>query len=331
MRAAFIRGLIKSARKDNRIMLITGDLGFRFLEPFANNFPDRFINIGVAEANLVTVAAGLASVGWKPFIYSIATFASMRAFEQIRTDIVMQKLNVKIVGIGAGLAYNKAGPTHHSMEDIALMRLLPGMDIVAPVDVNETEAVTQVLSSTNNPAYLRLEKNPAESIHPQIPEFKLGTGYSISKNGSPDKKSTLQSTTSRIATQSIAGGLRGDSIALLVTGTKVGTGIKVAGLLNDKLKKVDLYAFPTINPLDKKLLDKIIIKNQIIITIEEHRISGGFGTAVGEYIQERNYKNKLVKIGLNDVITSISAEYDRLLSYHHMLPRQIANRILSEL
>src|SRR5260221_12754810 len=113
MRKAFVHALTESAKKDTRIFLITGDLGFNILAPFKELFPDRCLNIGVAEANLMTVAAGLATTGFIPFVYSIATFASMRAFEQIRNDISLQNLNVKIIGVGGGLAYTKAGPTHH--------------------------------------------------------------------------------------------------------------------------------------------------------------------------------------------------------------------------
>src|SRR4030042_5120910 len=185
MRAAFIRGLIKAADADPRGILMTGDLGYRFLEPFARKFPDRFLNIGVAEANLVTVAAGLSTTGYIPFIYSIATFASIRAYEQIRIDIAMQKLNVKIVGVGAGLAYNKAGPTHHSMEDVGLMRLLPDMTIISPIDIYETEAATAEIARHKGPIYLRLERNPKEPFYHKLPDFRIGKGYGITEKNNP--------------------------------------------------------------------------------------------------------------------------------------------------
>ncbi len=294
MRAAFIRGLIKAAERDSKIMLITGDLGYRFLEPFTEKFPDRFINIGVAEANLVTVAAGLAAAGWKPFIYSIATFASMRCYEQIRTDIVMQNLNVKIVGIGAGLAYNKAGPTHHSMEDIALMRMLPGMGIVSPHDQQQTEKITASLAKTSTPAYLRIEANPLRQV--------------------------LQSQT-----------LQNTDMAFLVTGTK----LWLADEVQKKLFKIgirsNIFRFPIISPLDKKRLKEICRTYKIAATIEEHRVTGGFGSAVGEYILENNKTMKLLKFGLKDIFTPISASYENLLKYHGLTAGNIVRRIISSM
>jgi transketolase len=308
-------------------MLITGDLGYRFLEPFAQKFPDNFLNIGVAEANLVTVAAGLAATGFRPFIYSIATFASMRAFEQIRTDVVLQKLNVKVVGIGAGLAYNKAGVTHHSMEDIALMRLLPGMDIVAPVDQNETEAATEILAQTDNPAYLRLEKNPEAAVHAQLPDFKLGSGYGISK-----KDIYVQKFASKPSdTKGKGNAMRGNNITILVTGTKAGLGMEIARILESKNRPVSVYAFPTVAPLDQKLLVNIFQTNRIVVTVEEHRISGGFGTAVGEYLLDTDFSKsvRLIRAGLKNEFTPVSAEYDALVKYHGLTAGQIAEKILS--
>jgi len=304
MRAAFVDGLIQAALKDDRIMLITGDLGYRYLERFREKFPDRFLNIGVAEGNLVSVAAGLSTTGFVPFIYSIATFASMRAFEQIRTDIVMQNLNVKIVGIGAGLAYTKAGPTHHSMEDIALMRMLPGMAIINPINQIQAKLATLELSDYIGPAYLRLERNPDGDFPENNKNFSIGKGYLV-------KSATCAA-----------------KAAILFTGTKTALVFGVAQYLAKMKINSAIYAFPTINPIDENLLKIICYKHKYIITIEEHRITGGFGTAVGEYILENNHKTKIIKIGLKDNFSPVSAGYDALAEINGFTAEKISARIL---
>jgi transketolase len=311
MRAAFVRGLITAAEKNPKIMLITGDLGYRFLEPFAKRFPDRFLNIGVSEANMVTVASGLSTTGFVPFIYSIATFASMRAFEQIRTDISLQNLNVKIVGIGAGLAYTKAGPTHHSMEDIALMRLLPNMKIVVPIDPPEAESATAIIASDTGPCYFRLERNPPDPYNQAMPDFRIGKSYRIAGTRSDAKTRA--------------------SVALLFTGTKLGLVKDTAKMLEKRDISVSLYAFPTIHPLDSAALKIIAKKHTVIVTLEEHRVSGGFGTAVGECLIQMNLPVVLVKIGLRDGYSTLSSDYDRLLEHHGMVPKLMAAKILGRL
>jgi len=301
MRQAFVTALSDIARKDKRIFLLTGDLGFRFLEKFRDRFPDRFLNIGVAEANLVTVAAGLSTTGYVPFIYSIATFASMRPFEQIRNDIALQNLNVKIVAIGAGLAYTKAGPTHHSMEDIALMRTLPNMTIVAPADPQETYAAVREIAAHKGPVYLRLERNPDQSVYDKPPQFRIGKGYRHRK---------------------------GSTVALCVTGTKVGLANDVTARLNAKGIHPSVYSFPTIAPLDTVLLRNIARAHRIIATIEEHRVSGGFGTVVLEALHGQR---PVVRFGLIDEYTPVSAAYDVLCAYHGFTARRIASTLLKML
>jgi transketolase len=311
MRAAFIRGLISAASKNPKIFLITGDLGYRYLEPFAQRFPDRFLNIGVSEANMVTVAAGLSTTGYVPFIYSIATFASMRAFEQIRTDVSLQNLNVKIVGIGAGLAYTKAGPTHHSMEDIALMRMLPNMKIIAPIDPLETESATMAIAADRGPCYFRLEHNPRESYFRRVPIFRIGKGYRIS--GSADTADS------------------GGDVAILFTGTKLDLANGTALLLRKKNISVSLFGFPSVHPLDATYLRTIAKKFPVIAILEEHRTSGGFGTAVGEFFMETDISVKLVRIGLRNDFSTVSSGYEQLLKHHGMVPRIIAGKVVGRI
>ena len=159
MRTAFVNTLIELAEKDENIYLLTGDLGFSVLEGFIQKFPERFINCGVAEQNMMGVAAGLALSGKKPYVYSIIPFVTMRCFEQVRNDICYQNLDVKIVGVGSGLAYGFLGATHHAIEDIAILRVLPNMTILSPGDPTEARELTLKSYQTKNPTYLRLNKS----------------------------------------------------------------------------------------------------------------------------------------------------------------------------
>lgn len=307
MRAAFVKALIEEAKENKKIFLITGDLGFCVLEPFRELFPDRFLNIGVAEQNLITVAAGLATTGFVPFVYSISTFLTMRPFEQIRNDVCLQNLNVKMIGVGGGLAYTKAGPTHHSMEDIALMRTLP-MTIVVPNDQEDVFDATRQLTNISGPAYLRIERNPEEiQIQYTKTKFKLGKGRVI---------------------------LEGKNIAVLVTGTKVSNALVITEMLKKDGIHPAVFSFPTIQPLDKMILSYIAANFSLVVTIEEHRINGGFGTAILEFLSEYQIRNKgrntpkILRLGLRNDFTQISGGYETLLKYHNLTSQQAKKAIL---
>ncbi len=304
MRRAFITALGQAAAKDKRIILITGDLGYRILEPFAERFPDRFLNIGVAEANLVTVAAGLSTAGYIPFIYSIATFATLRPFEQIRNDIALQRLNVKIVGIGAGFAYTKAGPTHHSLEDIALMRTLPGMTIVAPADPPETYSAVGALVGYRGPCYLRLERNPDKPHYSKPPRFHVGKAVHLRK---------------------------GTKVAILLTGTKVELAMTVAERLAQKKVAASVYAFPTIAPLDTKALDTIASSHRVIATLEEHFREGGFGSSVLEYVSGLPSPVRVLRYGMEKRYVPYSANYETLCRINHFTAGLVTRSIVAYL
>ena len=158
MRNAFVTALVEAARKDPAIYLITPDLGFSVLEPFAEEFPERFLNCGIAEQNAIGIAAGLALNGMKPYVYSIVPFAVSRPYEQIKVDVAYMEANVKIVGVGAGFAYGPAGATHHALDDIAIMRTLPNMAVVAPGSVNEARELVRYSTTHAGPMYIRLAR-----------------------------------------------------------------------------------------------------------------------------------------------------------------------------
>ena len=178
MRQAFINVLTELARKDKRIFLLTGDLGFSVFEKFKEEFPKRFFDIGVAEQNMIGIASGLALSGKVAFVYSIIPFLIMRPFEQIRLDICYQNTNVKMVGVGGGFAYGSAGSTHHATEDIAIMRALPNMTVVCPADPVETELSIRCAVKYNGPVYIRLGGEKGK-IYSREPNFKLGRGIVV--------------------------------------------------------------------------------------------------------------------------------------------------------
>jgi transketolase len=159
MRTGFIEALIELAADDDRVFLLTADLGWSVVEPFAERFPDRFLNVGVAEQNMLGVATGLAQTGYVPFVYSIATFSSMRCYEQIRNGPILHRLPVRVVGIGGGYAYGHAGPTHYALEDLCLARTQPGLTVAAPCDRRQAQAVIAATADLPGPAYLRIGKS----------------------------------------------------------------------------------------------------------------------------------------------------------------------------
>lgn len=301
MRQAFIQSLIRLAESNPKIYLLTGDLGYRVLEPFIEKFPNRFLNVGVAEANLITVSAGLASMGFIPFAYSIATFATLRPYEQIRNDVCLQNLGVKIVGVGGGLAYAKAGPSHHSVEDIALMRTLPNMTIIAPNQPSQIDQVLTQITNTQGPCYLRLERNPREDIKEvSAKKFKVGKGIQIKA---------------------------GAKIAILATGNKIETALNVSRIFEKKGTSIAVFTFPTVQPLDLKLLLEIGREYSYIVTLEEHSILGGFGSSVLEFFASTKLQTRILNLGLKKTFTPISSDYNELIKLHKLSPEQVANSI----
>lgn len=273
MRTTFIKTLIEMAREDLRIYLVIADLGFSVVEEFQKEFPDRFINTGIAEANAVNIASGLALSGKIPFVYSIVPFITMRAFEQVRVNCAYMNTNVKLVGVGGGVAYGPAGATHHAIEDISIMRSLPNMKVIAPGDPVETRSLIKASLETSGPAYIRLSKNNEPKLISDEKEIILGNANIFQE---------------------------GNDLTILSTGNFFEAAIKVSKELEKQGYSVELANFHTIKPLDKEYLFKIISLEKPIFTIEEHSIIGGLGTAVSEIIAESKYKPKFKRFGIPD-------------------------------
>lgn len=274
MRNTFIHCLLEQASMDERIFLITPDLGFSILEPFATKFPGRFLNVGIAEQNAVGVAAGLALSGKLVYVYSIIPFVTMRCFEQIRVDVAYMNTNVRLVGVGAGLSYGPAGTTHHAMEDIAIMRSLPNMTICCPGDPLEVKELVKGSFAHQGPMYIRLGKNGEPRIHPESIQILIGQ--------------SIQVTT-------------GDDLALITTSNMLAHGTQWVAEWAKQGKSVSLISMPTIKPFDKPRILDLIDRNIPIMTLEEHSIIGGLGTAVAEVIAESGKSIPFRRLGIPDM------------------------------
>ena len=301
MRNTFVKTLIECAEIDNDICLVTGDLGFGVLTPFAEKYPDRFINAGIAEQNMTGVAAGMALEGKKVLTYSIANFPTLRCLEQIRNDCAYHKANVKVVCVGGGMAYGAQGITHHATEDIAIMRAIPDILVFAPGDLKEAEEVTKAMLEYNGPCYLRLGRGGEKQIHDSIEHFEIGKAIEITE---------------------------GEDIAIFSAGAILDEAVQTRKNLELLGISVAQYSFPTIKPIDRKAIRNVAKNVKIIVTIEEHNIIGGLGSAVAEVMAEEERVAKLVRIGLNDEYTTIVGNHNYLREQYGMSANRITERIL---
>ena len=304
MRNAFLNTLVQQAEKDQNIFLITNDLGFSVLEPFEEKFPDRYLNIGVAEANMIGVAAGLALSGKKVFVYSIVPFITMRCFEQIRNDICSANLSVVLVGVGGGLSYGTAGLTHHSLNDIAIMRTLSNMTVLCPGDPAETRAALMSLKAHEGPVYLRLGKGNDPVVHDSVPNFTIGKAIPITD---------------------------GQDITLIATGNMLYDAKETTRILNEAGLSCRLLSMPSVKPIDEEAILNAAKETKAIFTIEEHSIIGGLGGAVAEFLGEHSASKILFRrIGFPDQFCKEIGSQKYLREKNGLSPVAMANYIAKE-
>jgi transketolase len=301
MRNAFIRTLEDLAATDPSLFFITGDLGFGVVEGFAERYPDRFLNAGVAEQNMTGVAAGLALSGLTVFTYSIANFPTIRCLEQIRNDICYHRANVKIVSIGGGLAYGALGYSHHALEDLAIMRCLPNLVVVAPGDPVEAELATRALAEYDGPAYLRLGKAGEPTCHDVAPPFELGRAISM-KDG-------------RDVTIVTLGGM-------LRTALDVSDDLAAAGI------RARVLSMHTLRPIDSSALIAAATETAALATLEEHSLIGGLGSAVAEVLADARVPVSLLRLGIPAGEATYDVGSQQFLRDRHGLSRAtVASRI----
>jgi transketolase len=300
MRSAFVHALGDLAEEDERVVLLTGDLGFSVLEGFANRFPDRFVNAGVAEQNMTGMATGLAEAGFVPFVYSIATFASMRAFEFLRNGAVLHDLPVRVVGVGGGFDYGHNGVTHYALEDVALMRTQPGLSIAAPADPNQARGALAASRGVEGPIYFRLGKRPDPL--PELDEpFAWGRLPLLGD---------------------------GDEVAIVALGTLASEAVAARDLLaSDGVRAtVGVLSSPAPAPVDD--LVELLSRVPLAVTVEAHYEAGGAGSLVAEVIAQHGLACRLVRRGVSRVPRGRTGGYDFMLADHGLAPAQIAGAVL---
>lgn len=305
MRDTFVKTLLELAKQDKNIELVTGDLGFGVLKPFWEQCPDQFTNAGIAEQNMTTVAAGMALSGKTVFTYSIGNFPTLRCLEQIRNDCAYHGANVKVVCVGGGFVYGSLGMSHHATEDIAVIRALPDVVVLAPADLVEATEATKAMAYYPGTCYLRLGRGGEKKLHDKIENFQIGKAIQIHE---------------------------GEKVAIFSTGAIFEEVQKAYDLLKAQGFSPAVYTFPTVKPIDREVIAKYAAQCDLIVTCEEHNIVGGFGSAVAEVMAELDQrKARLLRIGIEDVYSTVVGSQEYLREYYGMDGKSIARKILEQI
>ncbi len=300
MRLTFIKTLVELAQSDPRIVLLTADLGYSALESFRDQFPDRFVNVGVAEQNMVGVATGLAEAGFIPFVYSIVTFASLRPYEFIRNGPIAHELPVRIAGVGGGMEYSHNGLTHFGVEDIAVMRTQPGLSVFAPADSKQTQTILRSTWDIKGPVYYRLGKDDRTIVPGLEGAFKQGEAQIIRKG-----KDCLLISMGAVSNETASAASQLESVGVSCTHA----------------------VLASINPVPDESFVSLLANYPYIFTIEAHYVQGGLGSLVSEFIAEHAIKGKLTRIGLNKTPDSITGDQASLYDRYGLSPQAIAKKV----
>ncbi|AXL22084.1 transketolase family protein [Megasphaera stantonii] len=305
MRNHVIARIAELAQTDKRVMLLTADLGFNVVNIFSGKYPDRYINVGIAEQNMTSIAAGLALEGNMVFTYSIGNFPTLRCIEQIRNLVCYHNANVKILAVGGGFAYGSLGMTHHATEDIAMMRSLPNMKVYVPSDEIEAVACLNEIYWEDGPAYLRMARGKEECIHFKGDKFDINKLVKIEGNEF--------------------------NICILASGTILSEAVKVKKALENYGVHGSVYSVPRIKPIDSKGILDLAKKAQLIITMEEHNIIGGLGGAVAELLSSLKEHAPLLRFGLSDVFTGEVGSQTYLREYYGLSSDKVIDKIIHHL
>ncbi|MEI8175560.1 MAG: transketolase C-terminal domain-containing protein [Candidatus Omnitrophota bacterium] len=271
MRRAFIKTLVTLAERDERILLLTGDLGYMTLEPFAERFPGRFFNVGVAEQNMVGLATGLAEAGFIPFVYSIAPFACLRPYEFIRNGPIAHRLPVRIVGVGGGFEYGHNGLSHYALEDIGVMRIQPGISVVAPADVEQARSALEKTWGLPGPVYYRIGKDEKTLIPGLGGRFEPGRAQTIGD---------------------------GTDVLLIATGAITTEAAAAVALLAERGIRSTLMVVASVQPSPVDDIARELAKVKVAVTVEAHYIAGGLGSLVAEVAAAGGISCKVIRLGV---------------------------------
>ena len=303
MRNAMMKALFELANNNKDVVLITGDLGFGLFEDFSEKFPSQFVNIGIAEQNLIGVSAGLALEGKIVFVYSIGNFPTLRCLEQIRNDACYHNLNINIICMGAGFSYGALGMSHHATEDIAIMRSLPGTTVISPSTEDEAYFSTIELSKRNGVGYLRLDKSKVSKRKKSKSELEIGKG-NILKDGS--------------------------DYTIIACGGIVEEALLAADDLDKNNISCKVVSMHTIKPIDNALIQDCVKNSKGIVSLEEGNITGGLGSAILEAcLKNGEFPLKMKTLGINDEYVSIVGSQEYLRDSVGISKRFIVNTILS--
>lgn len=286
MRKGIITEIYNLMKENNNTYFLTGDLGYNTLEEIEKDFPKRFINVGIAEQNMIGIASGLALAGKKVFVYSIIPFVTMRCFEQIRNDVCYHDLDVTILGAGAGLSYGILSSTHFALEDIAILRSLPNMTIFSPADEQEAISGTKFFKNYHHPLYIRIGKKEEPKIFSSDYRFHFGKGKIVKQ---------------------------GSDYTIFTTGPILTEVINAVKIIESKRRiQFSIIDIHTIKPIDKALIIKSSLNKKIAFTVEEHGIIGGLGSTVAEIVSQYVTDCKVVRIGTKDSFIKIIGSQDYL-------------------
>jgi len=302
MRNAFADELTKLGNEDPRVVMLSGDIGNRLFDKFKDKHPSRFFNCGVAEANMMGVAAGMAMNGLRPVAYTITPFVTTRCLEQIRTDVCYHEAPVTIVAVGAGLSYSGLGPTHHACEDISFLRSIPNMVVICPGDAFEVRGALRAAMLQDHPVYIRMGKKGEPVVHKgPIADFKIGKAIAIEE---------------------------GSDVCLLSTGNMLPEVIEAAHKLKDKGISAEVVSFHTVKPLDEEKLKQAFARFKLVATIEEHSLIGGFGAAVSEWLVDTETRpKKFLRFGTPDAFFKKSGEQEYAREVLGLTDHHIAEKI----
>lgn len=298
MRSLFNKVLLEIAETNDRIYLILADIGYGEIEGFAERFPDRYFNVGVAEQNMTGVACGVALEGNIAVTYSIANFPTLRCLEQIRNDVCYHKANVKIVIIGGGLAYGALGVSHQSTEDLAIMRALPDMVVLAPADFAEAQAAVHAMIAHEGPVYYRCGYKKEPALHGGPIDFQIGRAIQVCD---------------------------GSDLTLIGTGTITYRAFQASELLRSQGIRARVLSMHTVKPLDREAVLAAARQTGAILTVEEHNVLGGLGGAVAEVLAEAGVGVPFRRIGLPDTYVHRVGSHEWLLDHYGFSPQAIAS------
>jgi len=303
MREAFAREIEKLAATNNRIIILSGDIGNKMFDTFKSTYPNRFYNCGISEANMTSMAAGMAMCGLRPITYTITAFNTLRCLEQIRLDICFQKMPVIIVGVGGGLLYASLNASHQALEDIACLRVLPNMTVLCPGDAWEVRAAIHAALNVNGPVYIRLAKKNEPLVHERMPDFEIGKGIIIKS---------------------------GTDICILNTGNTLPLAMKAAAELSESGISIQVVSMHTVKPLDKDLLKVVFSSFPHVVTIEEHSLLGGFGGSVSEWLTDQSpQKARLTRIGTMDTFMYEGGDHEHARKFFGINQEQIVKKIFN--